>query len=304
MARGWGGKEKLPTKDDVKKLKIEVDNLQKKKSKIKSEISVAVNRAVEVKTKKMDSLFANEVADLNITHDSKIKQLEAERTAVKKQSDNLQVKDKAISERENSVSARESKAQILEDKNIRTSISLENKEAQNKSYIEVENAKISDREHNINIKKEENTAKASQLIRQEIDLDDQEARQKATQKQLDSQQLENNKESARIVYENKTLETFKEETLTNLADSEKTKVELDKKLKAAQDLYIEIDTLQAKLDKDKLSMDNMTDYVIPDIRTSLKEREATVKDKEKYLILRQREIDAKIKILKQLRAGN
>jgi len=302
MARGWGGKEKLPGKGELRKLIQETDNLQHRKNKLKSEISVAVNKAVEAKTKELDELFDKEITSLNSMHESKIKQLESERTDVNKQRDILRVKDKEISEREKSVSARESKAQILEDKNVRTSISLDNKEAQNQSYIEIENTKLSEREHDINIKKQENTTRTNQLVKQTIHLEDQDTSQKDTQTQLDADKIALNSQATRNSNDMAEIEELQIELKKNQADTKLVIADAKEKFQQANELLATADALQKKLDIEKEAVKKMTKD-IPETKKILKEREISVGEKERLVILKERRIDAKIKVLKQLRAG-
>ena len=281
----------------AERVKKEITGLEKRKADLQVEIDKAVKEAVV----KCEEDYAVKVKDLTATYQARLQDLENDKKAVARRDKELAAKDieiiKRIDEmRQEEILIDEEQKRIAE---VLQRIAVNENSA--KVYIEGETQRFKAKEVELAAKEDALNERDLDLDGRSMDISDKERILKSVEKTLSNVKIELEQLAAELNIEKANLETLKDAAQSNLKQISVLKDEVTKELQRV------VETKE-KLVKDSIVLDESIKKNaelgkrLPELRSALVEKEISLKEKEKLLILKEREVDEKIKVLQKLRA--
>ena len=282
----------------IKKLYEDIAELESERSGIQNELTALR----EAEKKKSDEAHLVRMAQLEETYhkkqveqDTKQKYLDDYMVRLDKKEMELTVLDKSLKDRENNLAMEKSDFEIQKNMVI-SKISDEERIREKAKRLNEEEAK-----RLATLKSEIDKSKDSQ----EITLSEINARYEAlSKKEADIQVI--------LAQNEKILENVSEKERSIKEESEFIKETLDAidlkkqeliKLSAIKDDLLKLDNERQSFEQEKAKLLKLSKDV-ESRDNAVTERETTSTEKEKYLMLREREVDGKIALLRKIRAGD
>jgi len=283
----------------VERLKKEIKELTTKKSNLNAEI----NKAIAVKIKELEEKYDKKVSEVISEHTAKMNKLETVKTELEKIRVDLIAKDKTIIEanklldkRETDVVEKERKAEELRLLYQGLMDGSGDKFKKQQQEFDSKVASIVVREENLKGKEKEV---------EDLKINTMQANREIAAKIADAERK--NAEADEKI----SIAIRKEETVDRLIEEKRTaneeilllKKQAESELKEAKAVKKEAVDGLAKILKDKEANSKLSAN-LQSFQESLLEQEKTLKESKRVIILKNREIDKKIKTLKQLREAN